>query len=127
MIVAGMLIMALVLIWGEKEIQLKGENIMQAMSIGQTSMIFACIVIIIGLAITLMPTIIAFVKGTGNKVQVLLINIIPFGMSIMFVFLFVATIIGVINISFSNRDIISWILIFVSLWISAMINAIRGS
>lgn len=119
--------MALVLIWGEKEIQLKGENIMQAMSIGQTSMIFACIVIIIGLAITLMPTIIAFVKGTGNKVQVLLINIIPFGMSIMFVFLFVATIIGVINISFSNRDIISWILIFVSLWISAMINAIRGS
>ena len=75
---------------------------MEAMSTSSTSMIFAGLAgVIIGLAINLIPTIIAFVKGNTNKMQVLLLNIVSWGLSIITVFFGVAVIsmvIAIVNI-----------------------------
>ena len=69
---------------------------------------------IIRLIINLVPTIIAFVKGNSNKIQVLLLNIIPWGLSIIILLIqvpFLSIVIGVINIV---------------LWIVALVKAIKG-
>lgn len=91
---------------------------MEAVSMAQASphsMVFAVIIGgIIGLMINLIPTIIAFVKGNANKMQVLLLNIIPWVLSTITVFFGVAIISIVIAI------------INIILWIVALVKAIRG-
>lgn len=85
------------------------------MSISSTSVIFVGLAgVIIGLAINLIPTIIAFVKGNTNKMQVLLLNIVPWGLSMITVLFGVAVISIVIAI------------INIILWIIALVKAIRG-
>lgn len=87
---------------------------MEAMSTSSTSAIFVGLAgVIIGLAINLIPTIIAFVKGNTNKMQVLLLNIVPWGLSMITVFFGVA----VISIVIAIVNII--------LWIIALVKAIR--
>ena len=85
-------------------------------TVAPTSMIFASILgLIIGLAINLIPTIIAFVKGNLNKIQVLLLNILPWGLSIITAFIFESIVISIV-LSIVN----------ITIWIIALVKAIRG-
>jgi uncharacterized membrane protein len=87
---------------------------MEAAQASSHSIVFAVIIgVIIGLMINFIPTIIAFVKGNANKMQVLLLNIIPWGLSIVTSFLGVAIISIVIAI------------INIILWVVALVKAIR--
>lgn len=75
---------------------------------------------IIGLLINLIPTIIAFIKGNTNKMQIILLNIvIPWTLSIIVV---------LINIIFSVGAILSIIISIINiiLWIVALVKAIKG-
>lgn len=85
---------------------------------------------VLGLVINLLPTIIAFIKNTYNKVTVLMLNIIPWLLSLFVTLIttFVVTpntssnailaIAGVIGVIISLINIV--------LWIVAFIKAIRG-
>lgn len=84
--------------------------------------------IIIGLLINLIPTIIAFIKCNMNKMQVLLLNIIPWVLSIIFF------IITYIVYEFGSKTEFNIIMIILSsivsiiniiLWIIALVKAIR--
>lgn len=84
--------------------------------------------IIIGLLINLIPTIIAFIKDNMNKIQVLLLNIIPWILSII---LFIIT---YIVYEFGSKTEFNIIMIILSgivsiiniiLWIIALVKAIR--
>jgi hypothetical protein len=107
---------------------------MKAITVTPTMIGVGVVAIIIGLAIAIIPTIIAVAKDNENKMQVFLLNIICFGISIIYVFLFVSTIIRVIRgevgseaITTNELDVKFWIMYAdMCIWIIALLKAIRG-
>lgn len=82
--------------------------------------------VVLGLGINLLPTIIAFIKNTYNKVNVLLLNVIPWLLSV-----FTTLITTFVLAPNANSDTIFIIGVIVSLinivfWIAALIKAVRS-
>ncbi|MBQ8003392.1 MAG: hypothetical protein IJ297_08120 [Clostridia bacterium] len=72
------------------------------------------IMFLVSMIINFLPTVIAFVRGSSNKMTVVILNGIPFVISVIFAFVSIPLVNTAVNV------------FVVITWVAALVMAIRG-